>query len=74
MVYERPNFMGHQMMVRRGEYPDNQRLMGMTMSDCIRSCRNIPSVSNGVCSCFLADADSFNSKGRELMSSTRFDI
>uniref|UniRef100_A0A4W5PTW0 Beta/gamma crystallin 'Greek key' domain-containing protein n=1 Tax=Hucho hucho TaxID=62062 RepID=A0A4W5PTW0_9TELE len=43
MVYERPNFMGHQMMVRRGEYPDNQRLMGMTMSDCIRSCRNIPS-------------------------------
>ncbi|KAF6721900.1 Gamma-crystallin M3 [Oryzias melastigma] len=42
MVYERPNFMGHQMLVRRGEYPDNQRLMGMSMSDCIRSCRMIP--------------------------------
>uniref|UniRef100_A0A3Q1F3C4 Gamma-crystallin M1-like n=1 Tax=Acanthochromis polyacanthus TaxID=80966 RepID=A0A3Q1F3C4_9TELE len=44
MVYERPNFMGHQMLVRRGEYPDNQRLMGMSMSDCIRSCRMIPMV------------------------------
>ncbi|XP_072539631.1 gamma-crystallin M3-like isoform X1 [Salminus brasiliensis] len=42
MVYERPNFMGHQMLARRGEYPDNQRLMGMSMSDCIRSCRMIP--------------------------------
>lgn len=44
MVYEKPNFVGHQMLVRRGEYPDNQRLMGMTMSDCIRSCRMIPTV------------------------------
>uniref|UniRef100_UPI0037E79A27 gamma-crystallin M3-like n=1 Tax=Semicossyphus pulcher TaxID=241346 RepID=UPI0037E79A27 len=42
MVYEKPNFMGHQMLVRRGEYPDNQRLMGMSMSDCIRSSRMIP--------------------------------
>lgn len=44
MVYEKSNFMGHQMLVRRGEYPDNQRLMGMSMSDCIRSCRMIPTV------------------------------
>ncbi|XP_012696332.1 gamma-crystallin M3-like [Clupea harengus] len=42
MVYERPNFQGHQMLVRRGEYPDNQYLMGMNMSDCIRSSRMIP--------------------------------
>ncbi|XP_047211597.1 gamma-crystallin M3-like [Girardinichthys multiradiatus] len=42
MVYEKPNFMGHQMLVRRGEYPDNQRLMGMSTSDCIQSCRMIP--------------------------------
>ncbi|XP_030603879.1 gamma-crystallin M3-like isoform X1 [Archocentrus centrarchus] len=42
MVYEKPNFMGHQMLARRGEYPDNQRLMGTSMSDCIRSCRMIP--------------------------------
>lgn len=44
MVYERSNFIGHQMLVRRGEYPDNQRLMGISMSDCIRSCRMIPMV------------------------------
>lgn len=44
MVYEKPNFLGHQMLVRRGEYPDNQRLMGMTMSDCVRSSRMIPMV------------------------------
>ncbi|KAJ4922515.1 hypothetical protein JOQ06_021572 [Pogonophryne albipinna] len=42
MVYERPNYMGHQTLARRGEYPDNQRLMGMSMSDCICSCRMIP--------------------------------
>lgn len=44
MVYEKPNFMGHQVLVRRGEYPDNQRLMGISSSDCIRSSRMIPSV------------------------------
>uniref|UniRef100_A0A8L0DUJ4 Beta/gamma crystallin 'Greek key' domain-containing protein n=1 Tax=Oncorhynchus mykiss TaxID=8022 RepID=A0A8L0DUJ4_ONCMY len=59
MVYERPNFMGHQMLVRRGEYPDNQRLMGMSQSDCIRSSRLIPMVRranvswfNSVCCLF----------------------
>lgn len=46
MVYEKPNFMGHQMLVRRGEYPDNQHLMGMSMSDCIRSSRMIPMVGS----------------------------
>ncbi|XP_041724716.1 gamma-crystallin M3-like [Coregonus clupeaformis] len=39
MVYDRSNFMGNQYFVRRGEYGDYQR---MGMSDCIRSCRNIP--------------------------------
>uniref|UniRef100_A0A8C5DZ29 Gamma-crystallin M3-like n=1 Tax=Gouania willdenowi TaxID=441366 RepID=A0A8C5DZ29_GOUWI len=42
MVYEKVNFTGQQMLVRRGEYPDNQRVMGMGNSDCIRSCRAIP--------------------------------
>ncbi|XP_061540930.1 gamma-crystallin M3-like [Phyllopteryx taeniolatus] len=42
MVYEKPNFKGHQVLVRRGEYPDSQRLMGINMSDCIRSSRMIP--------------------------------
>uniref|UniRef100_W5M832 Gamma-crystallin M2-like n=1 Tax=Lepisosteus oculatus TaxID=7918 RepID=W5M832_LEPOC len=40
MVYERPNYMGYQYFLRRGEYPDYQRWMGY--NDCIRSCRFIP--------------------------------
>lgn len=42
MIYERPNFMGHQYFMRRGDYPDYQRWMGF--SSCIRSCRMIPAV------------------------------
>ncbi|MBN3326833.1 CRGM2 protein, partial [Atractosteus spatula] len=33
MVYERPNYMGYQYFLRRGEYPDYQRWMGY--NDCI---------------------------------------
>ncbi|XP_028664211.2 gamma-crystallin M2-like, partial [Erpetoichthys calabaricus] len=40
MLYERPNYMGYQYFLRRGEYPDYQRWMGY--SDSIRSCRMIP--------------------------------
>ncbi|XP_062390334.1 gamma-crystallin M2-like [Sardina pilchardus] len=40
MVYERPNYMGYQYFLRRGEYPDYQRWMGF--NDCVRSCRIIP--------------------------------
>ncbi|XP_051787222.1 gamma-crystallin M2-like [Erpetoichthys calabaricus] len=40
VVYERPNYMGYQYFMRRGEYPDYQRWMGF--NDCIRSCRAIP--------------------------------
>lgn len=43
MVYERPQYLGHQYFLRRGEYSDNQRMIGI--SDCIRSCRMIPVVS-----------------------------
>ena len=42
MVYERPNYTGHQFFLRRGEYSDNQRMIGI--NDCIRSCRMIPMV------------------------------
>lgn len=42
MIYERPNFMGHQYFMRKGEYPDYQRWMGFSSS--IRSCRVIPAV------------------------------
>nr|XP_046224650.1 gamma-crystallin S-1-like [Oncorhynchus gorbuscha] len=40
MVYERPNYMGYQYFLRRGEYPDYQRWMGF--NDCVKSCRMIP--------------------------------
>uniref|UniRef100_A0A3Q3R0R9 Beta/gamma crystallin 'Greek key' domain-containing protein n=1 Tax=Monopterus albus TaxID=43700 RepID=A0A3Q3R0R9_MONAL len=43
MVYERPHYLGHQYFLRRGEYSDNQRMIGI--NDCIRSCRMIPTVS-----------------------------
>ncbi|XP_032134335.1 gamma-crystallin A isoform X2 [Sapajus apella] len=40
MIYERPNYQGHQYFLRRGEYPDYQHWMGL--SDSVRSCRIIP--------------------------------
>ncbi|KAM7406997.1 hypothetical protein PAMA_002959 [Pampus argenteus] len=40
MVYDRPNYMGQQYFLRRGEYSDYQCMMGF--GDCIRSCRSIP--------------------------------
>ncbi|XP_078539779.1 gamma-crystallin M2-like [Lissotriton helveticus] len=39
VLYERPNYMGYQYILRRGEYPDFQRWMGY--NDNIRSCRFI---------------------------------
>lgn len=49
MIYERPNFMGHQYFMRRGEYADYQRWMGF--SSCIRSCRMIPAVCGSYLAC-----------------------
>lgn len=43
VVYERSHYLGHQYFLRRGEYSDNQRMIGI--NDCIRSCRMIPMVS-----------------------------
>ncbi|MGH0128721.1 UNVERIFIED_CONTAM: hypothetical protein FKN15_035847 [Acipenser sinensis] len=45
VLYERPNYMGYQYVLPRGEYPDYQRWMGY--SDSIRSCRMIPHDSSG---------------------------
>lgn len=42
MLYERPNYQGHQYLVRRGDYPNFQQWTGL--SDSIRSCRLIPQV------------------------------
>uniref|UniRef100_A0A8C4RYQ7 Gamma-crystallin S-1-like n=1 Tax=Erpetoichthys calabaricus TaxID=27687 RepID=A0A8C4RYQ7_ERPCA len=41
MLYEKPNYMGYQYFLQRGEYPDFQHWMGY--NNCIRSCRMIPS-------------------------------
>ncbi|XP_037705535.1 gamma-crystallin B isoform X3 [Choloepus didactylus] len=43
MLYEHPNYQGHQYFLRRGEYPDYQQWMGF--NDSIRSCHLIPHVS-----------------------------
>ncbi|XP_015202891.1 gamma-crystallin S-1-like [Lepisosteus oculatus] len=40
VLYEKPNYMGYQYILNRGEYPDYQRWMGY--NDCIRSCRMFP--------------------------------
>ncbi|XP_032880874.1 gamma-crystallin S-1-like [Amblyraja radiata] len=40
VAYERPNYMGYQYVLNRGEYPDYQRWMGF--NDNIRSCRSYP--------------------------------
>ncbi|XP_040295656.1 gamma-crystallin 2-like [Bufo bufo] len=39
MIYECPNYMGYQYYLKKGEYPDYQRWMGI--NNCIRSCRMI---------------------------------
>ncbi|XP_078539798.1 gamma-crystallin-3-like [Lissotriton helveticus] len=40
VIYEHPNFRGHQYFLRRGEYPDVQQWMGY--NDSIKSCRLTP--------------------------------
>ncbi|XP_040213293.1 gamma-crystallin M1-1 isoform X2 [Rana temporaria] len=37
MIYERPNYMGHQYVLNRGEYSDYQQWQGF--NDSIKSCR-----------------------------------
>lgn len=51
MIYERPNYMGHQYFMKRGDYSDYQRWMGF--SSCIRSCRLIPMVRFTECAAFV---------------------
>ncbi|XP_077435520.1 gamma-crystallin M3-like [Vanacampus margaritifer] len=40
MVYERPNYVGNQLFMRRGESADSLSMKGM--KECIKSCRAIP--------------------------------
>ncbi|KAL1267950.1 hypothetical protein QQF64_033313 [Cirrhinus molitorella] len=66
MVYERSNFTGHQMLVRRGEYPDNQQIMGASISDCIRSCKMIP-MHKGTFRMRIFERENFVGQKYELM-------
>uniref|UniRef100_A0A8D0A2W0 Crystallin, gamma S3 n=1 Tax=Sander lucioperca TaxID=283035 RepID=A0A8D0A2W0_SANLU len=43
VLYERPNYLGYQYILTRGEYPDYQRWMGI--NDSIRSCRIVRNAS-----------------------------
>ncbi|XP_045928066.1 gamma-crystallin M2-like [Micropterus dolomieu] len=43
VLFERPNYLGYQYILTRGEYPDYQRWMGY--NDSIRSCRIVRNTS-----------------------------
>ncbi|XP_078539807.1 gamma-crystallin 2-like [Lissotriton helveticus] len=40
VIYERPNYMGHQYILKKGDYPDYHNWKGI--NDSIRSCHSIP--------------------------------
>ncbi|CAJ1078989.1 gamma-crystallin M3-like isoform X2 [Xyrichtys novacula] len=64
MVYDRPNFQGNQVLMRRGEYADYMSMMGMR--DCIRSCRMIP-MHRGQYRMRIYERENFNGQVHELM-------
>ncbi|XP_071391490.1 gamma-crystallin S-like [Centroberyx affinis] len=47
VVYERPNYMGYQYVLNRGEYPDYQRWMGL--NDRVSSCKMLHFASEDPC-------------------------
>ncbi|XP_044064345.1 gamma-crystallin M3-like [Siniperca chuatsi] len=64
MVYDRPNYMGNQYFMRRGEYADYMSMMGMR--DCIRSCRMIP-MHRGQFRMRIYERENFGGQMYELM-------
>ena len=64
MVYDRTNFMGNQVLMRRGQYADSMSMMGM--SDCIRSCRMIP-MHRGSFRIKIYERENLDGQMRELM-------
>ncbi|XP_077741012.1 gamma-crystallin B [Canis aureus] len=63
MLYERPNYQGHQYFLRRGDYPDYQQWLGF--SDSIRSCRLIPQHS-GTFRMRIYERDDFRGQMSEI--------
>ncbi|XP_034002434.1 gamma-crystallin M1-like [Trematomus bernacchii] len=67
MTYERPNYMGNQFFMRKGEYQDMQRMMSMGMMfDTIRSCRMIP-FHRGQFRMRIHEKENFGGQMNELM-------
>ncbi|XP_031175989.1 gamma-crystallin M3-like [Sander lucioperca] len=64
MVYDKPNYMGNQYFMRRGEYSDYMSMMGM--SDCIRSCRMVP-MHRGQFRMRIYERENFGGQMHELM-------
>ncbi|KAG5283566.1 hypothetical protein AALO_G00043460 [Alosa alosa] len=64
MVYDRPNFMGNQYFMRRGEYSDYMNMFGW--NDCIRSCRMIP-MHRGQFRMRIYERENFGGQMMELM-------
>ncbi|XP_041651705.1 gamma-crystallin M2-like [Cheilinus undulatus] len=64
MVYDRANFMGNQLLLKKGEYADNTSLAGM--NDCIRSCRIIP-MHRGSFRMRIYERENFGGKMNELV-------
>ncbi|KAG5283562.1 hypothetical protein AALO_G00043420 [Alosa alosa] len=64
MIYDRPNFMGNQYFMKRGEYSDYMRMMGM--NDNIKSCRSIP-MHRGQFRMRIYERENFGGQMHELM-------
>ncbi|XP_061698189.1 crystallin, gamma S2, partial [Syngnathoides biaculeatus] len=63
VVYERPNYMGYQYVLTRGEYPEYQRWMGL--NDRLSSCKIIHFTSGGQYKMQLYEKADFGGKAFE---------
>ncbi|XP_060684115.1 beta/gamma crystallin domain-containing protein 2-like [Hemiscyllium ocellatum] len=65
VLYEKPNYMGYQYVLTRGEYPDYQRWMGF--NDCVRSCRSYPQYRGGTYRIKIYERPDFGGQMMEFM-------
>ncbi|XP_072115856.1 gamma-crystallin S-1-like [Mobula birostris] len=65
VLYERPNYMGYQYVLSRGEYPEYQRWMGF--NDCIKSCRSYPPYRGGTYRMRIYERPDFGGQMMEFM-------
>uniref|UniRef100_UPI00398E8BC9 gamma-crystallin M2-like n=1 Tax=Pristiophorus japonicus TaxID=55135 RepID=UPI00398E8BC9 len=65
VVYEKPNYMGYQYVLTKGEYPDYQRWMGF--NDNIRSCRTYSYPSDGSYRIKIYERSDFGGQMMEFM-------